>query len=37
MKIDGMIAATAVCANAALATNNKSDFKPFVKHGLKLM
>ncbi|NBB78788.1 MAG: PIN domain-containing protein [Verrucomicrobia bacterium] len=37
LKIDGMIAATAICANAALATNNRDDFKPFVKHGLKLI
>ena len=37
LKIDGMIAATAVSANAALATNNKSDFNPFVKHGLTLI
>lgn len=37
LKIDGMIAATAVCANAALATSNKSDFELFVKHGLKLV
>jgi len=36
LKVDAMIAATAVCAGAALATNNASDFKPFVEHGLQL-
>ena len=37
LKIDGMIAATAIRANAALATDNKKDFKPFTKHGLTLI
>lgn len=36
LRVDGMIAATAICAEAALATNNKRDFEPFTKHGLVL-
>lgn len=35
-RFDCLIAATAILANAELATENKSDFKPFVAHGLKL-
>ncbi len=35
-RFDCLIAATAILANAELATENKSDFTPFVSHGLKL-
>jgi predicted nucleic acid-binding protein len=35
--VDAMIAATAIVAGASLATNNRSDFTPFVTHGLKLV
>jgi predicted nucleic acid-binding protein len=35
-RFDCLIAATAILANAELATENKSDFTPFVAHGLKL-
>lgn len=36
-RIDAMIAATAILADAALATNNKSDFRPFRDGGLRLV
>jgi predicted nucleic acid-binding protein len=36
LRIDAMIAATALVAGASLATNNRSDFNIFVPHGLKL-
>lgn len=36
LKFDSLIAATAILANAELATVNPSDFQPFVPHGLKL-
>ncbi len=36
LRVDGMIAATAIAAAAALATNNRSDFAAFTAHGLKL-
>jgi predicted nucleic acid-binding protein len=32
-----MIAGTAIVANARLATNNRTDFKPFAAQGLKLI
>jgi predicted nucleic acid-binding protein len=36
LRVDAMVAATAMVANAALATNNRSDFELFVPHGLEL-
>jgi predicted nucleic acid-binding protein len=33
---DCFIAATAICANAALATENRRDFQPYVAAGLRL-
>lgn len=36
-RVDAMIAATAIVADAALATNNRSDFRPFVASGLHLL
>ena len=36
-RFDCLIAATAILANAELATENKSDFAPFVPFGLKLI
>jgi len=35
-RFDCLIAATAIAANASLATVNTADFKPFTAHGLKL-
>ena len=35
-KFDSLIAATAILANAELATVNAADFQSFVPHGLKL-
>jgi predicted nucleic acid-binding protein len=35
-EIDCFIAATAICARAPLATQNRKDFLPFVKCGLRL-
>jgi predicted nucleic acid-binding protein len=35
-RFDCLIAATAILANAELATENQKDFTPFVAHGLKL-
>lgn len=37
LRVDAMIAGTAMAANARLATNNRADFKPFVAQGLKLI
>ena len=37
LRVDAMIAGTAIAANARLATNNRADFKPFVAHGLLLI
>jgi predicted nucleic acid-binding protein len=34
---DCIIAATAIAANAQLATENREDFTPFLSHGLKLI
>ena len=36
LRMDAMIAATAIVSKAPLATENISDMKPFVKEGLKL-
>jgi predicted nucleic acid-binding protein len=36
-RFDCLIAATAVLAHADFATENRSDFAPFVSHGLKLV
>lgn len=36
LRVDAMIAATAIVADAQLATNNRADFGVFVPHGLKL-
>ena len=36
LRVDAMIAATAVVAGAAMATNNHSDFAAFVPYGLTL-
>ena len=35
-RVDSMIAANALMAQASLATNNRIDFEAFVPHGLKL-
>jgi predicted nucleic acid-binding protein len=37
VRIDAMIAATAILAGARLATSNQGDFKTFVPHGLELV
>jgi predicted nucleic acid-binding protein len=37
LRVDAMIAGTAVAARARLATNNRDDFKPFTAHGLALL
>ena len=37
LRVDAMIAATAVVAGASLATSNTEDFKVFLPHGLKLV
>ena len=37
LKFDSLIAATAILADAELATANPGDFHPFVPHGLKLL
>ena len=37
LRVDAMIAGTAIAASAPLATNNRADFKPFVAQGLKLL
>jgi len=37
LRVDAIIAATAIVAGASLATGNKRDFLPFVEHGLKLI
>ena len=36
LRVEAMIAGTAIVANARLATNNCADYKPFVIHGLRL-
>ena len=37
LRTDSLIAATAILANAELASFNATDFRPFVEHGLRLM
>lgn len=37
LRVDAMIAATAIVAKAPLATNNGDDFQPFIPHGLGLL
>ncbi len=37
LRVDAMIAATAIVAKATLATSNRKDFLPFVPHGLVLL
>ena len=36
-RMDCMVAATAICAKAALATENQKDFSRFVSEGLRLL
>ncbi len=37
IRVDAMIAATAIAKGAALATNNRNDFQAFVPHGLTVL
>ena len=37
LRVDAMIAGTAVTAKARLATCNRADFAPFAAHGLKFI
>jgi predicted nucleic acid-binding protein len=37
LRVDAMIAATAIVAKAPLAANNGDDFEPFIPHGLRLL
>jgi len=37
MRVDTMIAATAILQQATLATYNRDDFAPFIPHGLKIV
>jgi len=37
LRVDALIAGTAIAFNASLATGNRADFQPFVAHGLKLI
>lgn len=36
-RVDAMVAATSIISGARLATKNRSDFEPFVAHGLNLV
>jgi len=37
LRVDAMIAATAIVSGARLATGNRNDFAPFLEHGLELV
>jgi len=37
LRVDAMIAGTAIAAKARLATQNRADFKPFTAYGLTLV
>jgi len=37
LRVDAMIAATAIAAGSPLATNNRDDFLPFISRGLELI
>ncbi len=37
LRVDAMIAGTAIVAGARLATNNQTDFRAFAQHGLTLV
>jgi predicted nucleic acid-binding protein len=37
LRVDAMIAATSIISGARLANKNRSDFEPFVAHGLNLV
>lgn len=37
LRVDAMIAASAIVSKAPLATNNRTDFEPFIPYGLELV
>jgi predicted nucleic acid-binding protein len=37
LRVDAMIAATAIAAGARLAAGNRNDFTPFLEHGLEFV
>ena len=37
LRVDAMIAASAIVARVPLATTNRNDFEPFLAHGLELI